>query len=134
MTANEFIVESSGSGPTKSRRVRSIPLYKKLEDILKEHNPILLKEGNYSEYVFPDEYGNMRGGKRGRASFSSPLETALKKANLPKIAFHDLRHTFASNFVMKGGSILSLKEILGHSNINTTMMYAHLAPSYRRKK
>ncbi|MFC1493306.1 tyrosine-type recombinase/integrase [candidate division KSB1 bacterium] len=49
---------------------------------------------------------------------------------MQRIEFHDLRHTFASNFVMKGGSLLSLKEILGHSDINTTMMYAHLAPSY----
>ena len=72
----------------------------------------------------------MSGGERERVSFKSPLETALKKGGLPRIEFHDLRHTFASNYVMKGGSILYLKEILGHSDISTTMMYAHLAPSY----
>lgn len=72
----------------------------------------------------------MRGGDSGRVSFRSPLESALKKGGLPKIKFHDLRHTFASNFVMKGGGILSLKEILSHSDISTTMMYAHLAPSF----
>lgn len=90
----------------------------------------MIEKGNPSEYVFPDVYGEMRGGSTGRPTFKGPLETALKHAELPKIKFHDLRHTFASNFVMRGGSILSLKEILGHSDINTTMMYAHLAPSY----
>ncbi len=72
----------------------------------------------------------MRGGSTGRPTFKSPLETALKHAGLPKIKFHDLRHTFATNFVMKGGSILSLKEILGHSDLKMTMRYAHLAPDY----
>ena len=121
--SKRIIVESSGAGPTKSRKVRSIPLNENLEDILNGYK-------NESEYVFPDEEGNMKGGKRGRVDFRSPLETALKKAGLPRIKFHDLRHTFASNFVMKGGSIISLKEILGHHDISTTMMYAHLAPSY----
>lgn len=43
---------------------------------------------------------------------------------------HILRHTFASYFIMNGGSILSLKEILGHSDIKMTMKYAHLAPDH----
>lgn len=43
---------------------------------------------------------------------------------------HVLRHTFASHFVMKGGNIVVLKDILGHSEITTTMRYSHLAPSH----
>lgn len=43
---------------------------------------------------------------------------------------HVLRHTFASHFVMQGGNIVVLKDILGHSEITTTMRYAHLAPSH----
>lgn len=43
---------------------------------------------------------------------------------------HVLRHTFASHFVMNGGNILTLKEILGHASINQTMTYAHLAPDH----
>ncbi len=132
--SKQIIVEKSGSGPTKSRKVRSIPLNRNLEDILHDHNPTITEECNKSEFVFPDEYGNMRARKRGRISFKSPLETALKKSGLPRIKFHDIKHTFASNFVMKGGSVLSLKEILGHSDISTTMMYAHLAPSYLEEK
>lgn len=43
-----------------------------------------------------------------------------------------LRHTFASQFVINGGNILSLQKILGHRKIETTMIYAHLAPDHLR--
>lgn len=43
---------------------------------------------------------------------------------------HILRHTFASHYVMDGGSLKALQEILGHEDIKTTMIYAHLAPDY----
>ena len=59
--SKRIIVENSGSGPTKSRKVRSIPLNENLEKILKKHETISTEEGNPSEYVFPDVYGEMRG-------------------------------------------------------------------------
>lgn len=43
---------------------------------------------------------------------------------------HVLRHTFASHFMMNGGNILVLKEILGHADIKMTMVYAHFAPDH----
>jgi len=41
---------------------------------------------------------------------------------------HVLRHTFASHLVMKGISIYKVSQWLGHRSVNTTMIYAHLAP------
>lgn len=43
---------------------------------------------------------------------------------------HVLRHTFASHFMMNGGNILTLQRILGHSSLQMTMRYAHLAPDH----
>lgn len=43
---------------------------------------------------------------------------------------HVLRHTFASHFVQRGGSILTLQRILGHASLSMTMRYAHLAPEH----
>lgn len=43
---------------------------------------------------------------------------------------HILRHTFASHFVMNGGNIRTLQQILGHSSLNVTMRYAHLSPDF----
>ncbi|NKI75775.1 tyrosine-type recombinase/integrase [Dickeya sp. CFBP 2040] len=58
---------------------------------------------------------------------------ALKKAHieLPEGQLtHVLRHSFASHFMMRGGNILVLQQILGHSSITMTMRYAHFAPDH----
>jgi hypothetical protein len=49
------------------------------------------------------------------------------------INFHSLRHTFASWAVMRGMDLYRLKEIMGHSDIQVTMRYAHLRPDATRK-
>jgi len=46
------------------------------------------------------------------------------------VNFHTLRHTFASHFVMRGGSLVKLQVILGHASIKMTLRYAHLAPDH----
>lgn len=48
----------------------------------------------------------------------------------PNQAMHILRHTFASYFMMNGGNIIALQQILGHASIQQTMVYAHLSPDY----
>lgn len=54
----------------------------------------------------------------------------LKQAELDHITIHDLRHTFASHFVMRGGNLATLQAILGHSSYATTLQYAHLSPEH----
>lgn len=44
--------------------------------------------------------------------------------------WHALRHTFASHYVMAGGSLLALQKILGHAEIRHTLIYSHLASDY----
>lgn len=58
--------------------------------------------------------------------------TALKKAGIQDFHFHDLRHTFASQLVMAGVDITTIKELLGHKSLAMTMRYAHLAPSHKK--
>lgn len=54
-----------------------------------------------------------------------------KRAGLTKIIrFHDLRHTYASHFLMNGGTIYTLQKLLGHQDIVTTQIYAHLDRAY----
>jgi integrase len=47
-----------------------------------------------------------------------------------KRPWHLLRHTFASHLMMSGGSLLALSQILGHSDVKITMIYAHLSSDY----
>jgi len=112
-------VEETPEGSIKSKKVRYIPIH---PDLLIELKKLKLK--SRSEYVFPAEDGGMR------KDFRNALNYALKRAGLPKIRIHDLRHTFAANFIMAGGNILTLQKILGHSDLKMTMRYAHLAPDF----
>ncbi len=48
----------------------------------------------------------------------------------PQQSAHVLRHTFASHFLQNGGNIRTLQHILGHSSLETTMVYAHFLPDH----
>ena len=56
-----------------------------------------------------------------------------KSGNLKQIRFHDLRHTFASHFMMNGGNLYDLQKVLGHSEYEMTQIYAHLSPEHLAK-
>jgi len=80
------------------------------------------------EYVF----SSIRSGQPLK-SVRKPFERALRLARIDDFRFHDLRHTFASHYVMNGGDLLSLRDILGHSNLKMVERYSHLASAYKRK-
>ena len=86
-----------------------------------------------TELVFP----NPNTGKQFD-NISTSWKKLVEQAGLsypkdhPKrFTFHDLRHTFASNLVMKGASIFDVQELLGHDSTDTTQIYAHLAPEHK---
>ena len=45
--------------------------------------------------------------------------------------FHSLRHTFASHLIMKGVDLITVKELLGHSSVEATMIYVHLSLKHK---
>ncbi len=63
-------------------------------------------------------------------NISTSWDSALDRAKVENFRFHDLRHTFASYFVMAGGDLNTLREILGHRSMAMTLRYAHLAPEH----
>lgn len=67
------------------------------------------------------------------SSCRKAFERAIERTGIelpPGQCTHVLRHTFASHFMMNGGNILVLRDILGHSDIKMTMIYAHFAPEH----
>ena len=82
------------------------------------------------ELVFPSETGGPLDGDNFRRRVFFPL---LEKADVPKIRFHDIRHTFASLLLTQGESLHYVKEQLGHASIQTTVdVYGHLVPGSNR--
>ena len=59
-----------------------------------------------------------------RVGLYNVISNKLKKANIDKKGVHILRHTFAKNLVAKNVNLSTIKELLGHENISTTMIYA----------
>ncbi len=50
-----------------------------------------------------------------------------------KVVAHTLRHTFASWLAMQGETIITIQKLMGHSNLEMTLRYAHLSPSHERE-
>lgn len=67
---------------------------------------------------------NRQGGPRGYVSQS--IRKALRNAGLSDCRIHTLRHTHASRLIQNGMSVYEVREVLGHTDIKTTMRYAHL--------
>jgi integrase len=78
-------------------------------------------------YVFSAEDGGSFGDVR------RSFETALRRSGIQDFRFHDLRHTFASNLVMEGVDIMTVKELMGHKDLTMTLRYTHLAPNHKTK-
>jgi integrase len=122
-------VQRSFAGPTKAEDVRYVPILDALLPILREWR--LRHPGRL---VFTNRDGRML--VPSARIFQEILHRVLDHAEFPRIErsgksrryihFHDLRHTFASHWVMKGGDLFKLQKILGHKTVQMTMRYAHL--------
>lgn len=99
----------------KRRRPRGIPLKKTVIGILKG----LRKQDRDDDYVFRP-FNSMY-------PLCERSKTLLKQMRFNG-RVHDLKHTFASHLAMAGVPIPVISELLGHMDITTTMIYAHLAP------
>jgi len=87
-----------------------------------EDNVVFIANHN-NDWIFPPKADARTGRQRVEGSF----EDLLERAGIEDFRFHDLRHTFASWYMMNGGDLYELAKILGHSNIKMTERYAKLA-------
>jgi integrase len=80
-----------------------------------------------SEYVFFKE-----NGEPYRYIYAGFRE-AIKRAGIEDCTPHTLRHTLGSHLVMQGVDLPTVRDLLGHQDIQTTMRYAHLAQDHKRE-
>ncbi len=109
-------------GPTKGRRERWVSFHpdSDLNCVLKK----AIEQSPDPEVIFVTEEGTR---VRPRRLAARHFQRVIKNAEVPRIRFHDMRHTFASWYMVEVGDIWSLKAILGHADIQTTQRYAHLS-------
>jgi integrase len=129
---------------TKTNESRQVPINDTLAKVFKE---IRRDRQLQSEHVFTylkneEKRKGDKPVKRRIKLKSVPVavkdikksfRAALIRAGIEDFKFHDLRHTFASQMVMKGASLKEVQEILGHKTMTMTMRYAHLSQEHKKK-
>ena len=125
MSTKRFVAE-----PKTSKGRRQVELPEMAITALRQHRERMLAEGITTEWVFSDTLGgSLRQTNVRRRSF----EPLLARAKLPKIRFHDLRHTAATLLLQQGVHPKIVQERLGHSQIAMTLdTYSHVLPSMQR--
>ena len=106
---------------TKAEAAQTLPLNSSAMDVLKkwrEEAP----DAAPAALVFPAPMGGMF------YNVNKAWYRLLADSGLGHLRWHDLRHTFASQLVIAGIPLNTVRELLGHKNIKTTLRYAHLAP------
>jgi integrase len=130
----EQILESDGSGlsnKTKSKRFRQVMIPKMLKQELLIH-----KEDQRLKIPFNPHnlvFCTSRGKRVIPNTLNDVLDKFCSKLELPRMKFHDLRHTHATLMIKENVNIKVVQERLGHSKSSTTLdIYTHILPNMQR--
>ena len=124
------------AGAKNNSSIRSIHISNKLVSELKAHRKLVLEEKlllghNYNDF---DLIICTRSGKPIiPRNFRKEFYNLTKKIDLPKIRFHDLRHTHATILIQQNVNVKLISERLGHAEIGTTLdTYSHVLPNMQK--
>lgn len=110
----------------KGRKDRQIMLSEKLLILLREY----FKEYQPKKWLFEGQSGDQYSTR----SVQEVIQQTKRKAGVTKKgSIHALRHSFATHLFEGGTDILSIKELLGHSSLRTTMIYTHVSKKHLTK-
>jgi len=106
---------------SKYKKDRIVPLSPTMAVGLKKY----LRAEHPQHWLFN---GKTIGNQYSVMGLSWIMRESLKKTNITKeVSLHSLRHSYATHLLEEGLNIVSLKELLGHADITTTMIYLHVA-------
>ena len=104
---------------------RAVTISQQAIEVLKEQ-----KSKTNDAYVFPSP----NGGPISPDSVNNMLKRVLERAGIPKVRFHDLRHTFATIALQNGVDIKTVSGMLGHFSAGFTLdTYAHVTTSAQKE-
>jgi integrase len=101
---------------TKNNERRVIPINDTMAAVLRSWPRVV-----GTDVLFPDLNGPM---------VTRAFERACRKADVPNLRLHDLRHTFASYLAMGGFNLRAIQQLLGHKDLRMTARYAHLSDDH----
>lgn len=121
-------IQNKKNFKTKTGKNRIIPISDNLQTLIntlftRNNDNKVLSMINPNDYIFqnPNRY------KLTKNYISNLFKTVLRRLDFEeKYHFHCLRHTYITSMIKAGVSINYVKELAGHSNIQTTMLYVHL--------
>ena len=98
---------------------REVPISEETRELL-----LQVAAQSADDYVFHDDHGK----PISRFSIYRIVRKHMEKAGIkgPKLGSHRIRHAFGKNFLVQGGDLRSLQEIMGHTDVKTTQKYATL--------
>jgi len=117
--------EHSGEGKSDLSTRRSVPMTQRLRlELERWRGRSSFDHGDDLVFAHPQ-----LGTPLDRTKVTHRFQAACKRAEVPVIRFHDLRHTFATQLAASGVPLRALQEFLGHPDLKTTQIYAHYARS-----
>lgn len=110
----------------KGKKDRQIMLAEKLLTMLR----VYFLEYRPKKWLFEGQFGEQYSAR----SIQVVLQKAKEKAGIKKKgSIHALRHSFATHLLEGGTDIMSIKELLGHTSLRTTMTYTHVSKKFISK-
>ncbi|MBL1123419.1 MAG: hypothetical protein D8M26_11055 [Ignavibacteriae bacterium] len=117
---DDLLIIGNKDFETKGRKQRVVPIHPKVREILIKRFPKIIKRERH--YVLAKNNGYPFTGDY----FSKRFKQACRQAGVEEeIHWHCLRHGAATRMIMNGAPLPAVQRILGHSNIQTTMIYTH---------
>jgi len=113
-------------GKGRKDRQFTIPpkVFRAVRGYVQETERSFRRKGDRDSLIFQSRQGDGLSSRR----LNQLLGKYSEAAGIAKpVSAHTLRHTFSTQFILAGGSVIVLNRILGHANLNTTMIYAHIA-------
>ena len=117
----ELAFWSKPATTTKQRKIHRLPISAEMAAIVRQRRLLVPKR---CPWLFPGDVEGQPVQEIRRFCIA-----VQKRAELPGVRIHDLRHTFASLLISGGASLEMIGKLLGHSQMKTTQRYAHLADS-----
>ena len=118
--------------PKTEKSIRNLPVTATIQKILDDQKELsaALHAKEHPELIFHSTHGRIVSTTRIDANIKRIVRDLNKKgAHIEHIGAHALRDTFATRYIQQGGSMHTLRDILGHTSLSMTMdLYAHVMP------